>query len=599
MPAPSKPKKDRRVELPPEEMETLDVSQSPLRSASHGDVKEDLVQHHARLEKLLLEMLVKIQQTISETVRAEVAQLPRQSSDGFEGSDQKEIGPRSEISIGPNRSYLMVGQGDLHKGVQSLPGVISNENQSAEPPPPTQVRAPSFVSWADEAPDRAETRDSKVKKENIMARPSRLTMRVPWKLEKTKVTGVKEILAQVSRKRSELDSSSESWPAWRRAAKTIVNSVVFEWFCASLILICAVLVGVQAHWDIQYIGVTPPAVFRVLNTGFNLLFTVELVLRLMVEGLLFFSWYNPSIHWNAMDAALVTAALVEEGIMLVAASTESVDLSGLKVLRTLRLARILRIVKVVRFFSELRIMVNGVIGSARSLCWALLLILLVNFLFGVFFMQLSIDYLETKEDQALMKFFGSLPRTMMTLYQGISGGIDWYNAVEVLTPVSPICEYVFSAYVFFTVFCCLNIITGIFVDNAKALKVADLENMHQEARRERKKWISEVAELFSKISESNEGRLTREDFVHHLNHSDRIATCFHKLGINTETTNTDELWQLFDFGESGSIDQDEFAIGIKQFHGQARSIDLYKLRKEMREVSKSVKKIVTSIENGT
>ena len=208
-------------------------------------------------------------------------------------------------------------------------------------------------------------------------------MRVPWKLEKTKVTGVKEILAQVSRKRSQVNSSSESWPAWRRAAKTIVNSTVFEWFCASLILLCAVLVGVQAHWDIQSIGVAPPEVFRVLNTGFNLLFTVELILRVMVEGLLFFSWYNPSIHWNAMDAGLVTVALVEESIMFVAASTESVDLSGLKVLRTLRLARILRIVKVVRFFSELRIMVNGVIGSARSLCWALLLILLVNFLFPV------------------------------------------------------------------------------------------------------------------------------------------------------------------------------------------------------------------------
>ena len=80
--------------------------------------------------------------------------------------------------------------------------------------------------------------------------------------------------------------------------------------------------------------------------------------------------------------------------------------------------------------------------------------------------------------QALIRFFGSLPRTMMTLYQGISGGIDWYNAVEVLMPVSPICEYVFSAYVFFTVFCCLNIITALFVDNAKALKVADLENMN-------------------------------------------------------------------------------------------------------------------------
>lgn len=51
-----------------------------------------------------------------------------------------------------------------------------------------------------------------------------------------------------------------------------------------------------------------------------------------------------------MDAGLVTVALVEDSIMFVAASTESVDLSGLKVLCTLGLARILRIVKVVRFF---------------------------------------------------------------------------------------------------------------------------------------------------------------------------------------------------------------------------------------------------------
>eukprot|EP00913_Durusdinium_trenchii_P019211 g18054.t1 len=73
----------------------------------------------------------------------------------------------------------------------------------------------------------------------------------------------------------------------------------------------------------------------------------------------------------------------------------SVQISGLKILRMVRLARILRIVRVVRFFSELRVMVNGVIGSAKSLCWALLLLVLVNFLFGVLFMQLSLDFLDT------------------------------------------------------------------------------------------------------------------------------------------------------------------------------------------------------------
>ena len=222
------------------------------------------------------------------------------------------------------------------------------------------------------------------RQQELAATPSkRITLRLPWKLEKAKVTGVKEFVEQFTEIRSKYDEPSESWPLWRRWAKMIVASPGFEWFCASLILLCALLIGTEANWNIQNIGINPPEIFRILNATFNFLFALELVLRVLVDGLSFFSFYNPSIHWNLMDAALVSVAVVEEIILvMVAASAESsLDLSGLKVLRMLRLARILRIVKVVRFFSELRIMVNGVIGSARSLCWALLLIMLVNFLF--------------------------------------------------------------------------------------------------------------------------------------------------------------------------------------------------------------------------
>ena len=66
-------------------------------------------------------------------------------------------------------------------------------------------------------------------------------------------------------------------------------------------------------------------------------------------------------------------------------------------------------------------------------------------------------------------------------------------------------------------------------------------------------------DLFSRISEAHAGQLTKEQFVYHLTNSDRIATCFSHLGINTETTNTDELWDLFDMDENGCIDQDVLA----------------------------------------
>ena len=82
----------------------------------------------------------------------------------------------------------------------------------------------------------------------------------------------------------------------------------FEWGCAVLILLCAVLIGVEAHWSVENIGLPEPLVFRVLNSIFNITFAVELILRATVDGLHFLSCTNPSIHWNLMDAILVASS---------------------------------------------------------------------------------------------------------------------------------------------------------------------------------------------------------------------------------------------------------------------------------------------------
>ncbi|CAJ1449223.1 unnamed protein product, partial [Effrenium voratum] len=42
----------------------------------------------------------------------------------------------------------------------------------------------------------------------------------------------------------------------------------------------------------------------------------------------------------------------------------------------------------------------------------------------------------------------------------------------------------------------------------------------------------------------------------------------------------DELFELFDVDEDGKIDQSSFEQAISKFHGGARSIDLYKLRRD-------------------
>eukprot|EP00913_Durusdinium_trenchii_P022593 g21217.t1 len=296
------------------------------------------------------------------------------------------------------------------------------------------------------------------------------------------------------------------------------------------------------------------AVFRGLDIAFNVCFTLELLIRWTSEGFLaFLNWHNPAFKWNWMDFGLVSLSLIEELAALLAAAS-FLDVSALRMLRMMRLVRVARIIRMLRFFSELRVMVNGIMGSAKPLLWAFVFLLILMFMVGVTFMQLAANYM-------------SQERTM-TLYMAISGGVDWKDCVAPLHVVSWAMEYMFATYVFFTLFCCLNIVTGIFVDNAKALKSADEDAMYLEALTERKRWIAEVKELFSRLDTSINGKFTLlvrravgtptgrfQDFKTHVS-SIKVQTLFRKLGINVDNIEADELWEILDADRSGEIDEE-------------------------------------------
>eukprot|EP00930_Biecheleria_cincta_P049827 TRINITY_DN35024_c0_g1_i1.p1 TRINITY_DN35024_c0_g1~~TRINITY_DN35024_c0_g1_i1.p1 ORF type:complete len:218 (+),score=46.72 TRINITY_DN35024_c0_g1_i1:96-656(+) len=166
--------------------------------------------------------------------------------------------------------------------------------------------------------------------------------------------------------------------------------------------------------------------------------------------------------------------------------------------------------------------------------------------------------------------------------------MDWRDMVEPLVQISEWMNCVFATYVFFTLFCCLNIITAIFVENAQALKRVDEDAMHEELMKEKQVWCSEVADLFAKVDASGEGIFTFDDFKRELATNFGVQTCFKKLGIDVSTSSAEELWELFDIDDSGEIDIDEFAAGIVHFHGSARSIDIFKIRKDNRSIANKI-----------
>merc|ERR1719237_55088 len=66
--------------------------------------------------------------------------------------------------------------------------------------------------------------------------------------------------------------------------------------------------------------------------------------------------------------------------------------------------------------------------------------------------------------QQVFMLYGSIERTMMTLFMTISGGIEWKIAAWPMFQLGWVYGCVWTAYIAFMLFGMLNVLTGIFVD---------------------------------------------------------------------------------------------------------------------------------------
>ena len=74
------------------------------------------------------------------------------------------------------------------------------------------------------------------------------------------------------------------------------------------------------------------------------------------------------------------------------------------------------------------------------------------------------------------RYFSNLGTATLGLWECISGGMDWQDMAQpLIDDVSPLMALVFSGYVAFSMLAMMNVITGIFVDNAKTYAQQDKE----------------------------------------------------------------------------------------------------------------------------
>mmetsp|Transcript_9646 Transcript_9646/g.17340 ORF Transcript_9646/g.17340 Transcript_9646/m.17340 type:complete len:540 (+) Transcript_9646:22-1641(+) len=342
----------------------------------------------------------------------------------------------------------------------------------------------------------------------------------------------------------------------------------------SLLLICnAVLIGVQANWVAQHGGYGHMPGIDVLNGIFFCVFLCELILRMVAFGLRDF-FMGEDYVTNIFDFFLVTAQAGE--IAGEAMSGDSVDTGFLRLLRVLRIVRIVRLARVVHLVVHLRSMISSVFASLKPLFWAVVLFGMVIYCVAVAMMETVNEYKNRHRDEhhpGLDAYFGDLLTTFISLWQCISGGIDWSEMAGPLgAHIGKWLEACFCFYVAFSMLAMMNVITGIFVENAQIYSQQDKDAYV----------VKHVLDLFQKADVGDDGEITWEIFREKLN-TRELQELF--AAVDVDVTDAESLFRLIDQDSKGSITADDLMTGWMRLRGPAKALDQSLLIREVSRIS--------------
>ncbi len=199
------------------------------------------------------------------------------------------------------------------------------------------------------------------------------------------------------------------------------------------------------------------------------------------------------MRWKVrFDFILVLFSIIENILVfdLFGTSVESggsgVNLGFLRLLRLCKIVKILRVFRTLRFFSELRLMLDCVVGSLMNVFWCLIMLIFVMYVFALLLQQGVVQYLQERTSDwnessqiGLQTYFSSVGVTVVTLFQSCTSGVDWSEPYKALQPTGWVLPIAFLLYIAFApgwyfpircmyfniclFFICLNIIWYLYI----------------------------------------------------------------------------------------------------------------------------------------
>eukprot|EP00929_Paragymnodinium_shiwhaense_P083788 TRINITY_DN44758_c0_g1_i1.p1 TRINITY_DN44758_c0_g1~~TRINITY_DN44758_c0_g1_i1.p1 ORF type:complete len:661 (+),score=102.15 TRINITY_DN44758_c0_g1_i1:238-2220(+) len=364
----------------------------------------------------------------------------------------------------------------------------------------------------------------------------------------------------------------------------VVNHPLFDALCAAMILLNSLLIGVSTEYLTTHDEEAPwMSTAGDTCSGF---FLLELILRLRISGCQFF--LSPEDrNWNTFDFVLVMLSVIDFVMARVGGGVGSVG----STLKTIKMLRIVRLFRVFRFFKELSLLALMIADSIKSLCWALVMLTIILYVFAICFTQTTSEFVRLQgggidhNTRILQKQWGSLATSVYHLIMSMLGGISWGEVSGPLMHIGMGAVFLFMFYIAFVLLAVLNIITGVFVDNAVETAKGQRDFIIQKEREQNVKWAGAICELFHQMDEDCSGTVSWDEMERHFS-NEAVQGLFKTLGLSSDDLHL--VFRLIDIDGSGEVNIDEFFDGCLKLKGEARSIDVHAIWKEVVRLHRTV-----------
>lgn len=249
----------------------------------------------------------------------------------------------------------------------------------------------------------------------------------------------------------------------KKVIEQIVNTNAFERFAVAVIILNAVLIGVELTTQNQTI-----TLIQKIILGF---FVLEILLRVIAAPSLKAYLSDP---WNWFDIIVVSISFVPESWFSGAETS---------VIRTLRILRVFRLLHEIE---ELRLITGVLLKSVKSLGYSGILFGIFMYVYAVIGVSLfkSADYASSVNaglNPSNPDPYGTLGEAMFTLFRILTGE-DWTDLRYNLLGVDPSLDLTVTIYhvtwMVLSAFLLINLVVGAVVNN--------YDQMMQEVRAETK-----------------------------------------------------------------------------------------------------------------